>query len=218
MLDALHLQLHSRVVANVQQPSAFVALRDEIDAMLNELLAFTAGTSEVARAYYLARAEEHAAPEGCGLLYVTAAAVHCDGKCGPPMRPICSLRRCHTPDRRVLRFRLRCCAAASRHAMHRRARRVQPTSRRQWQRGMRVSHNPFRESYKHRHVAVRAASQHAVESDRARTARCAMSATTLRDCAGEPGQCCRGIRSWCAHIHATRGHARASFVPGVCNR
>ena len=81
-LDALHLQLHARLVANAQQPSAFVALRDQIDSTLNELLVFTAGTSEAARGYYLARAEEHSAPTGCGMLYVAAATAHCDGKCG----------------------------------------------------------------------------------------------------------------------------------------
>ena len=61
----------------------FLALRDQIDQPLNELLAFTAGRSEAARAYYLARAEGHDAPMGCGFLYVAAAAVHCDGTCGP---------------------------------------------------------------------------------------------------------------------------------------
>ena len=81
VLDALHSTLHSRILVSAQQASPFVTRCEHIDVTLDKLLAFNASTSASARAYYLSRAVQHAAPAGCGLLFAAAAATLCDGTC-----------------------------------------------------------------------------------------------------------------------------------------
>ena len=80
-LDALHSAWYARLGTCAQQETLYARLHKDVDASLANLLAFSESTSVSARAYYLSRVVAHAAPDGCGLLFVTAAAAHCDGTC-----------------------------------------------------------------------------------------------------------------------------------------
>ena len=125
-LDALHATLHTRLIVCARLETAFIVLRDDIDECLNKLVEFSASTSESARAYYLSRAAEHAAPEGCGLLFVAAAAAHCDGTCATQdayqmqlASLPCATQPCLEPDLELRLARVRCMAVqimSSRHA------------------------------------------------------------------------------------------------------
>ena len=77
--------LHAAALSRLQQEAESGLVLGEVSAVfgssVNALLAFRPSTSESARLYYAMQAARHAAPLGCGVLFVAASAAHCAGSC-----------------------------------------------------------------------------------------------------------------------------------------
>ena len=81
-LDDLHGRLHARLDALAQDVhTSWGTRRHDVHTSLQQLLAPSATQSASARTYYLKRAAANAAPASCTLLFLVAAAAHCDGNC-----------------------------------------------------------------------------------------------------------------------------------------